>query len=104
MICSSVNLLLRMSVSRRNGLLPKNEGIQVARPPIERAHGGHVTSILVATLQERALSFIYNEFRSPGFDLDGQRFSDMLDYSRLIVGSDFNIVIQRRGRKERVRK
>ena len=76
--------------------LPKNEGIQVARPPIERVHGGHVTSILVATLQERALGFIYNEFRSPGFALDGQRFSDMLDNSRLRVGSDFKIVILRR--------
>ena len=69
----------------------------MARPPIERVHGGHVTSNLVATLRERALGFIYNEFRPHGFDLDGQRFSDMLDYSRLRVGSDFKIVILLRG-------
>ena len=68
----------------------------MARPPIERFMAG-INSILVATLQERALGFIYNEFRSPGFDLDGHRFSDMLDFSRLRVGSDFKVGIQRLG-------
>ena len=64
--------LLRLPKERT---LPKSEGIQVARPPIERVHGGHVTSILF--LREQALGFIYDEFRPQGFDLDGQRFSDM---------------------------